>query len=248
MFLFLTSSPCSNDVPKGVDLPCIFDRRNGFVRRLRRCMKPDAELLIIASDPMSFEQNDEMANTFEGVFLHHELTLADVALLDARNEEDAPQLVAMSDVIILSGGHVPTENAFFTRIGLRGLLEGFEGVVMGISAGTMNCAETVYAQPEMEGESVDPDYARFIRGLGLTEINVLPHYQQVKDNILDGRRLYEDITYADSIGRVFYALVDGSYIFVENGRAELFGEAYQIADGNIRMICCEGGHKPLGTA
>lgn len=248
MILFLTSSPCSNDVPHGVDLPCILDRRNGFVRRLRRCVKPHAELLIIASDPESFEANDEMAATFAGAFLHHGLTLADVALLDARNEEKAPELVAMSDVVILAGGHVPTENDFFTRMGLRELLAGFEGVVMGISAGTMNCADIVYAQPELEGESVDPDYERYIRGLGLTRINVLPHYQQVRDNVLDGQRLYEDITYADSMGHPFYALVDGSYIFIENGRAEIFGEAYLIFNGRVRMVCCEGGHKPLRIA
>jgi len=66
--------------------------------------------------------------------------------------------------------------------------------------------------------------------------------------MLDGRRLYEDITYADSVGHPFYALVDGRYIFVENGRAEIFGEAYLILDGRIHMICCEGGHKPLKTA
>lgn len=245
MTLFLTSSPCSNDVPMGVDLPCILDRRNGFVRRLRRCLKPNAELLIIASDPESFESNDEMAATFAGVFEHHGLTLADVALLDARNEEEAPELVSMSDIIILSGGHVPTENEFFTRMGLRELLDGFSGVIMGISAGTMNCADVVYAQPELEGESVDPDYERFIRGLGLTDINVLPHYQQVRDNILDGQRLYEDITYADSMGHPFYALVDGSYIFVQDGHAEIFGEAYLILDGRIRPLCPEGGHKPL---
>jgi len=31
----------------------------------------------------------------------------------------------------------------------------------------MNCADTVYAQPEEPGEAVDPDYQRFIPGLGL---------------------------------------------------------------------------------
>lgn len=30
----------------------------------------------------------------------------------------------------------------------------------------MNCADTVYAQPEEPGEAVDPDYQRFIPGLG----------------------------------------------------------------------------------
>ena len=245
MVLFLTSSPCSNDVPQGVDLPCILNRENGFVRRLRRVFPQNGELLIIASDPESFEMNDEMTKTFYGALRHHGLFLSDVAVLDARNAEDAEALVRQSNMIILSGGHVPTESAFFEAIGLRGLLEGYEGVVMGISAGTMNCAEVVYAQPELDGESVDPDYQRFIPGLGLTGINVLPHYQQVKDNILDGQRLYEDITYGDSYGHPFFALVDGSYIYVEDGRAEVFGEAYLILDGKKHLFCVRGGHRPI---
>lgn len=246
MIVFLTSSPCSNDVPAGVDLPCIFDRSNGFVRRLRRHFRPGSQMLIIASDPENYDGNDEMAKTFFGCMQHHQLFLSDLALLDARNAEDASQLVAQSDIILLSGGHVPTENAFFHEIHLRELLEGYEGIVIGISAGTMNCADVVYAQPELEGESIDPEYERFIEGLGLTDINVLPHYQQVKDYTLDGRRLYEDITFEDSMGHTFYALVDGSYVFIdENGRAEIFGEAYVIRDGVMKPYCIRGGHRPV---
>ena len=40
-------------------------------------------------------------------------------------------------------------------------------MIFGISAGSMNSAEEVYAQPELEGESLDPNYVRFIPGLGL---------------------------------------------------------------------------------
>ena len=58
--------------------------------------------------------------------------------------------------------------------------------------------------------------------------------------MLDGRRLMEDITYSDSWGHRFYALIDGSYILVENGRTEIFGEAYLISDGTISKICEKG--------
>ena len=64
MILFLTSSPCTNDVPAGVNLPCVLDRSNGFVRRLRRVFPQGGNLLIIASDPEAFEGNDEMTKTF----------------------------------------------------------------------------------------------------------------------------------------------------------------------------------------
>ena len=119
------------------------------------------------------------------------------------------------------------------------LLQEYDGVVMGISAGTMNSAEIVYVQPEEPGES-DPDFPRFAPGLGLTNANVCPHYQKVKDNILDGKRLFEDITYADSMGHTFFALPDGSYILRDADGETLFGEAYRIRNGIPEQICVNG--------
>lgn len=239
MHLFLTSSPCDDDVPAGVDLPCIFFERNGFVDCLRDRVPPDARLVVVAADPDNFECNDEMTKTFADCFEYHGMMLSDVDLLDARSAEYAEDMIAESDIVLLGGGHVPTENAFFEAIGLRELLAGYDGVVIGISAGSMNCASVVYAQPELPGESVDPDYERFIHGLELTDIMILPHYQKVKDTILDDCRLYEDITYADSFGHTFLAIPDGSYVLVEDGRAVLFGEGYCIEDGEIQQICEE---------
>jgi len=240
MVLFLTSSPCDDDVPAGCSLPCIFFEKNDFVENLRRCMKPNGRLVVVSADPENAELNDEMLHTFSRCFAWHGLTLSEAALLDGRNMEDAEELILQSDFVLLGGGHVPTENAFFRKIGLRELLEGYEGVVMGISAGTMNCADEVYAQPEMPGESADPDYERFIEGLGLTDVNVLPHYQKVKNDILDGKRLYEDITYLDSFGHTFFALPDGSYVLQDEDGVFLFGEGYCVADGVMEQICREG--------
>ena len=76
--------------------------------------------------------------------------------------------------------------------------------------------------------------------LGLTATMVLPHSQMVKDDVLDGLRVFEDITYPDSVGRSFYALVDGSYLFLHDGVEELRGEAYLIRDGNLQQISAVG--------
>lgn len=240
MTLFLTSSPCDNNVPNGLPIPCILDIRNGFVDALCARWKPGSRCLIACADPDAFDHNDEMRDTFASAFAFHGLTYKSFDLLDARNEKDAPALVCESDFVLLAGGHVPTENAFFERIGLRSLLEGYAGIIMGISAGSMNAADVVYAQPEEAGESVDPDFERFIPGLGLTKLNILPHYQMVRDNILDGRRLYEDITFEDSIGHAFLVLVDGSYVIEEEDRCEVYGEAYLIFSGRMIKICDEG--------
>lgn len=240
MTLFLTSSPCDDNVPGGLPIPCILDRRNGFVDALTVRWTPGVRCLIACADPDAVEHNDEMRDTFASAFAFHGLTYKSFDLLDARNEEDAERLVRQSGFILLAGGHVPTENAFFQRIGLRALLEDFDGIVMGISAGSMNAADVVYAQPEEAGESIDPDYERFIPGLGLTNLNILPHYQMVRDRLLDGRRLYEDITFEDSVGHAFLVLVDGSYVLEEDERCEVYGEAYLIFSGKMMKICEEG--------
>jgi len=138
---------------------------------------------------------------------------------------------------VLGGGHVPTQNRFLEEINLRSILAHYSGVIMGISAGSMNCADIVYAQPEESGESIDPNYKRFIKGLGLTQTQILPHYQKVCHNILDGKRLYEDITLSDSLGHTFYVLVDGSYLIRENGTEIIRGESYKISNGTIKKIC-----------
>lgn len=237
MRLFLTSSPCDDNVPEGVDLPCILNESNQFTAQLAKTWIPDSRGLIISAFPDNFDANDEMCETFYRAFSYHGLTLSDMTVCDYRNAEYFQDLFYSSDMLILGGGHVPTENAFFKQLGLRELIQDYPGIIMGISAGTMNCADIVYAQPEEPGESVDPDYERYISGLGLTDLNVLPHYQNVKDNMLDGKRLYEDITYLDSIGNRFYILVDGSYILVENGISTLYGEGYLLENGELTQIC-----------
>ena len=247
MHLFLTSSPCNDDVPFGVDLPCIFFEKNRFVENLQKRVRPEARLLVIPADPESYELNNEMANTFANCFEYHDMMIASVEILDARHADYAPQMVAQSDIILLGGGHVPTANAFYHAIGLPALLQGYSGVIMGVSAGSMNCASTVYAQPELDGESVDPDYQRYLPGLNLTDIMILPHYQKVKDYMLDGRRLYEDITYGDSYGKRFIAMPDASYILCENGRATLYGEGYLISEGRKHKICRDGHYARIYT-
>ena len=242
MTLFMTSSPCDDHVPAGVMLPCIFDVSNGFVDRLRECWKPDSRLVVVCSDPYNDPLNDEMCDTVTKCFQYHGMSISSSIMLDSRNERDAGRILALSDAVMLGGGHVPTQHEFFERIGLKKLLREYTGVIMGVSAGSMNCTNPVYAQPELSGESVDPDYKRFIPGLGLSRVQVLPHYQMVRDNILDGKRLYEDITFGDSFGRSFYALVDGSYVMRLDNEYTLWGEGYLIRDGKMTQICHEGEH------
>ena len=230
MIAFLTSSPCIYGAPRAIVNP-----ENGFADNLRRCLPEKIRCLFITSAPDDYGFTDRVAWEMRTCFAEEGFYIPELAILDRRNQQDARILIWKSDFIILAGGHVPTQNAFFQDIGLKELLKDYQGVILGISAGTMNAADRVYVQPEEPGESV-PEFPRFAEGLGITNINVLPHYQMVKDNYLDGRRLFEDITYADSWGECFYVFVDGTYLLVKNGRTTLRGEAYRLADGRMEQI------------
>lgn len=229
MVCFLTSSP----VIPGTDS---LNPANSFIEELHRHFHRDCQTLFVCSDPDLFDKTDFFANEIKRIFENAGFLFGEFRILDQRNEHKASELIRNSGLIILAGGHVPTQNRFFRKIGLRSLLKDYTGILIGISAGSMNSAETVYAQPERDGEAIDPAYQRFLPGLGLTKTMLLPHYQENKDDILDGQRVYEDIAFSDSYGSVIYAIPDGSYLFIKNGKEELRGEAYRISEGKMSQI------------
>ena len=237
MIIFLASSPDGDLFSDNLGAPGGFDNRNNFADRLRTSLPGKAYFTFFAAYPDDHSGNDSAAEYFAGVFERTGIRLIGYSVCDSRNADEAEALLEKSDVIMLSGGHVPTQNRFFNEINLRNLLKNYSGVIIGVSAGSMNSADTVYAQPEEPGEGSSSEYKKFLPGLGLTEYMIIPHYQLTKDNYLDGRLLFGEITAEDSFGRCFYILVDGSYILIKNGETHLYGEAYTISNGCIKKIC-----------
>lgn len=234
MKLFITSSPFVDGADRA-----IMDSQNGLIDRLKRVLPPYCRCLYICSSPDRRDLNCTFGADIFQIFAQVGMPFSHYAVLDGDNAYEAKKLVMESDLIVLAGGHVPTQNAFFHKIRLPQILKDYDGVVLGISAGSMNMAETVYAQPEEPGES-GPDYSRFIPGLGLTDIQICPHYQKVKDYLVDGLRLFEDITFPDSMGKRFYALPDGSYIYQDETCRLLCGEGYLITNAHMHRLTGAG--------
>lgn len=232
MIIFLTSSPTG---PLGSHFNGL-DHQNHFVENLKKYWKPDSKCCLIAAYPDHYQENDQMCDYFRTVLTHEQFSLDCFDLIDQRYQDITSQKLQQYDVIILSGGHVPTQNQFFQSISLKEKLKDFQGIIIGISAGSMNCASTVYCQPEEPGESIDQQFQRWIEGLALTDINIIPHYQLVKDRYLDDQRLYEDITYPDSLNHRFIILVDGSYILIDD-QNWLYGESYLLENGELKPLC-----------
>ncbi len=228
--IFLTSSPNGprQRMSRGLD------NSNGFVRKLRKYWKNDSRILIISSDPDNYEQS-------RGMVIHYSraLRLAGLSLscFDIWDHHTPERELRDYDCVFLSGGPTLIQGMFFKEIDLKKKTENYEGIIIGISAGSMNSASEVYAQPEFPGNTTDPDYKRFYPGLGLTDVCIIPHYQEIKNDRLDGLRIFEDITYPDSIGRRFYCFNDGTYLLISGGKEQIYGETYLIENGRLSLIC-----------
>lgn len=229
MTLFLTGSPTRY----GEDF---FTADNSFLPNLKACLPEVSRILLVSAAPDDAAFTGSVLSGMKACIDRSCIRYSSLVMLDRRNALKAAELVRESDFIVLCGGHVPTQNAFLQEIDLRTLLRGYGGTVMGCSAGSMNCADMVYSHPELPGESTDPGYRRWLKGLGLTDINLVPHYHQVRHAILDGRRLFEDIIFPDSWRQRFYTFPDGGYVMVRDGRSTLYGEAWEISNGGMRRI------------
>lgn len=228
----------------GTKTPSVLIQRNGLLDSLKSMWVQNAKVLIICGDPSEYEKNDNIcANLKESLFMSG-LSVSHIDMCDNRNLHVIENLGNI-DVLILTGGHVPTQNKFLKQLRLREHLLDYTGIIVAWSAGSINCADIVYAGPEFEGEAIDPLYERWITGLGITNINIFPHFQKLKDDYLDGLRLIEDITFTDSVGHEIIALNDGSYILLDDGQATLYGEAYMIKDRKQIQLCKEGEVIPL---
>ena len=232
MTLILTGSPTRYGEDR-------FTGDNGFLATVKAELPPKPRILMISAAPDDRAFTDSVLEGMTLCVTNSGITPSKITMLDRRNCKKAADLVKKADWIVMCGGHVPTQNRFIHEIGLKELLKGFDGLIMGCSAGSMNCADIVYSHPEMNGEAADRAYSHWLRGLGLTRLQIVPHYYQVRNYMLDGRRLFEDVIFPDSWRHSFYTFPDGGYILCKNGRETLYGTAWEISNGRMRQICNE---------
>lgn len=211
-----------------------FGNKNNILDNIKKYVKKYDNFLFVANDEFNNEATDMYADV---TFKSFDLTLAfkNYKILDSRTENIADELIKEADLIFLCGGHLPTQNNFFENINLREKIKNTDAFIIGGSAGAMNMADNVYCIPELEGESIDPNFKKDLNGLALTNINILPHYDEFRNVMLDNKRFVEDIVLPDTYKRIVYGLNNGSYILIDD-KNYLYGEAYLLKDGIINKI------------
>ena len=210
---------------------------NHFVDRLKAALPGPVRGLWVANDPATRETTVPFALEVRDAFVNAGFPVEAYTILDDLNAKDAARLVAGANLIILSGGEIPVQSWFFERIGLKGLLHGWDGVLVGISAGSMNSADTVLVPPEAPGDPLDPACWPEYSGLGLTRYHIVPHFQYLRSQPTPNGGTVEALLLEGSRRWPLLALNDGSYIFKDAaGNETVCGEAYRIADGEIVQI------------
>ncbi|MGM9803062.1 MAG: Type 1 glutamine amidotransferase-like domain-containing protein [Muribaculaceae bacterium] len=230
MIYFLTSSP-------SVSMDGAINPANDFLSNLLAEVKKPSRCVFVTTHPDDAPWSEHCSECMHKALMDAGFVFDRYTLLDRRNAGKVKQIIADSDFVILGGGHVPTQNAFLADLNMAALLKHYNGVVMGISAGSMNCARIVYALPEEEGEATDPRYKRYLPGLGITEVQILPHYYLYKNAPDDGKHAYNDIAKPDSRhGHRFYAFPDGTYLLGKNGTEQIHGEFFVVENGVMRKV------------
>ncbi len=244
--LFLTSSINTNVEDEfGNKTPIKFENKNHILDNFKKYIDKYDNFLYIASDPNDYEKTDLYTSI---VFKSFDLTLPfkNYKVLDKRSIKNAKKLVRNADFIYLAGGHVPTQNKFFNDINLKDLLkENKDAVICGVSAGSMNASSIVYSPPEEDGEAINKDYERYLKGLGLINISINPHYNNEEKIILDNLDVKKDILLPDSKKRLFFAYPDGTYILKANNKVMLYGLSYLFKDGKCYKFNDDGNIKDI---
>ena len=224
MRLFLASNIGGIKKENGKKVPVSFFENNYFLKNMKESINDYNKFVIIASDADNYEQNDYYLKLDMDVLAMSGINFKENVVLDNRNKDDIVNVFKNSSLIFLSGGDTLKQNIFFNEINLKEYIKNIDACVVGISAGAINSAKIVFNSPEEEKDLTNPS---ILEGLGLTTINVEPHFDCDKIS-----KIQMDAILKESNNRVIYGLPDKSYIF----NNKVYGKCYRVYKENIELI------------
>lgn len=136
--------------------------------------------------------------------------------------EEIKEKISQTDLIYLTGGSPSILVERFRRMGVDALLDGFEGVVVGRSAGAValckKCVVTIRGTKKV----------KVVDGLGLFDITMKAHYTREKDEALK----------ALSMGGKIFAVPKGSALVYDNGALSCINRVFLFENGERQRMSC----------
>ena len=235
MIRILTSDFKNYEKKDGIKITRPMSNENGLVDQLKNALKRNKKVVFVSSDINSTPDSVESyARIFFDIFFFFGFTFNEYYILDGTNVDKAREYIENADLVFLCGGDTYNQHLLFEKINLKLLLSTYFGVVMGQSAGAINMAEHCFNSPE-ELEESEPV---FFEGLGLTNINIEPHFVYDTSRFNENEKYQRKVIIDESYNRPIYGQCNGSHVFIdENNIATIYGETYLIINGNIEKIC-----------
>jgi len=213
------------------------DNSNSFIDRLKFVSPKINTFVFVASNPNGFGKTDEYANIIINALNLDGFEIKNLKIIDNRFDGDLEKTILSADAVFLAGGNVPTQNNYFKEIKLKSILDKYQGVLIGQSAGSMNCSKIVYTQPEEDEEFEDGNYKRQIRGLGLVDFAIMPHMNFASEVDEKGHPSVMQMCLEDSFSIPHYGICDYGFIEVKDNKAIAYGKTLLIKNGKCIELC-----------
>ena len=118
---------------------------NNFVTQLKKYHRKEFDNFVyFPSNPITYDNNDFYADLYYKAFDNSNLKFKNCILVDNRNHIKIHEIIKDADIIILGGGELPRQNTFFENLHLKQELNYYDGIIVGMSAGSMNLADIVF--------------------------------------------------------------------------------------------------------
>ena len=207
---------------------------NGLVDQLKSALKGKKKVVYVSSDINSTPDSVESyARIFFDSMKMVGITFEEYCILDGTKVNKAKEYIENADLVFLCGGNTYNQHLFFEKMNLKILFSTYSKIVMDQSAGAINMTQHCFNSPE-ELEESEPI---FFEGLGLTNINIEPHFVYDDSSFNENEKYQRNAIVEESYNRPIYGQCNGSHIFIdENNPATIYGETYLIINGNIKKI------------
>jgi len=215
---------------------------NHFIDRLKRYVTKINTFVFIASNPDGTDKTDKYSKNIVASLNLDGFDIRNLVIIDHRFEGDIKKTILNADVVFLAGGSVPTQNKYFKEIGLKTIINKYNGVVIGQSAGSMNCNSIVYAQPEEDEEFEDKNHKIKLDGLGLVDFSIMPHMNSANDVDELNHPTVMEMCLRDSYDIPHYGIVDYGFIEVVDRISTAYGKTTYYKNGKEYSVCENGEH------
>ena len=246
--LLLASDIRNYTIKYGERVAVRMNNNNSFVDRLKQISSGEINnIVMVAATPSNVERNREYARLLQESMNLDGFNVENVTVIDDSFVGDLDETILSADMVYLSRGHAPTQNLFYDHIGLKGILENYQGIILAQGSGMINCSDDIYFQPRNQLEMAifrqeEDGTPREMRGLGLIKFSVIPHLNTANTRVISGCESAYAKSTVDSYIYPHCSLADGAFIELDgdSSAVTVYGHLRKFKNGKSWDICKDG--------